>query len=147
MIRNATTDDFSEIEKMASQFWPDAGFDVPYKEGSAMFYIKLAYNQSLLIVAEKDNELVGFAAGAKSPLMGNSDFTAGSELAWWVHPDHRGGKLGIQLLQGLEQAAKEAGCHYWSMIFMQSSMPDTIKGIYEKMGYKLQETTYLKRIR
>ena len=147
MIRNATTDDFPKIEKMASQFWPDAGFDVPYKDGSSMFYIKLAYNQSLLIVAKKDGELVGFAAGAKSPLMGNSDYMAGSELAWWVHPDHRGGKLGIQLLQGLEQAAKDAGCHYWSMIFMQSSMPDTIKGIYEKMGYKLQETTYLKRIK
>jgi GNAT superfamily N-acetyltransferase len=133
---------------MAAEFWQHAGFNVPYKLGSAQFYINIAHDQGLLIVAEKqgqkEGQLVGFAAGAKAPLMGNSDFSVGSELAWWIQPEHRGGKLGIQLLKALEQAAKAAGCDFWSMLYMESSMPDTIKQMYQKMGYKLQETSYLK---
>ena len=146
MIRQATEKDFSGIEKMATEFWQHSGFDVPYKQGSALFYMQIAFDQGLLLVAVKNAELVGFAAGAKSPLMGNSDYTVGSELAWWLQPAHRGGRLGIELLKGLETAAKEAGCDYFSMMYMQSSMPEAVKRIYQKMGYTLQETTYIKRI-
>jgi len=146
MIRAALESDFNDIETMAAEFWQHAGFGVPYKAGSAHFYIKAAYDQQLLIVAEKNQKLVGFAAGATAPLMGNSDYIVGTELAWWVQPEHRNSKLGHRLLKSLEQAAKVAGCDFWSMLYMESSMPGTIKKIYKQMGYKLQETTYLKRL-
>lgn len=145
-IRAALESDFNDIETMAAEFWQHAGFDVPYKAGSAQLYIKIAFDQQLLLVAEKDHELIGFAAGATAPLMGNLDYTVGTELAWWVQPAHRGGKLGIQLLKALEVAAKAAGCDFWGMLYMESSMPGNIKKIYQKMGYRLQETTYLKRL-
>lgn len=146
MIRPATEADFASIETMGAEFWQHAGFDVPYKAGSAQFYTKLAFDQQLLLVVEKDHEVIGFAAGATAPLMGNSDYTVGTELVWWLQPQHRGGKLGIQLLKALEAAAKAAGCDFWAMLYMESSMPEAIEKIYQKMGYQLQETTYLKRL-
>ena len=90
-IRAALESDFNDIETMAAEFWQHAGFDVPYKAGSARFYTKVAFDQQLLLVVEKDHELIGFAAGATAPLMGNSDYTVGTELVWWVQPAHRGG--------------------------------------------------------
>ena len=106
----------------------------------------IAFDQGLLLVAESGGQVVGFAAGALSPLMGNNDYLAGSELAWWVEPEHRGGRLGIQLMKGLENAARTAGCDFWSMIYMQSCMPEAVERMYQKMGYVLKETTYGKRL-
>jgi predicted N-acetyltransferase YhbS len=146
LIRLATKDDYPAIENHAEAFWLHAPFDVPYKKGSAIFYMDIAFEQGLLLVAEIGGQVVGFAAGALSPLMGNNDYLAGSELAWWVEPEHRGGRLGIQLMKGLESAARTAGCDFWSMIYMESCMPEAIERMYQKMGYVLKETTYGKRL-
>jgi GNAT superfamily N-acetyltransferase len=67
-------------------------------------------------------------------------------LAWWVAPEHRGGTAGIKLLKRLESAAKEKGCVYWSMAFMETSMPSVVKKMYEKLNYELKETSYGKRL-
>ena len=146
MIRVATPDDFSAIEAHAKEFWSHSYFDMPYRDGSALPYIELCLSHELLLVADIDGEVVGFAAGCKAPLMGDSEITHGTELAWWVAPEHRGGRLGIQLLKGMEDAAREAGCSYWSMVYMESSMPETVREIYLKLGYRLNETTYGKRL-
>jgi predicted N-acetyltransferase YhbS len=146
MIRHATKDDYPAIEKHAEAFWVHAPFDVPYKKGSAIFYMDIALDQGLLLVAEIDDQIVGFAAGALSPLMGNNDYLNGSELAWWIEPEYRGGRLGIQLMKGLENAAREAGCTFWNMIYMESCMPEAIEGMYQKMSYQRKETTYGKRL-
>jgi len=146
LIRPATKDDYPAIESHAEEFWAHAPFDVPYKSGSAIFYMDIAYEQGLLLVAEHQGEVVGFAAGACSPLMGNDDYIIGSELAWWIDPAHRGGRLGIALLMALEVAAKESGCAIWNMIYMESCMPKIIEKMYQKMGYTLKETTYSKRL-
>ena len=146
MIRLATKDDYPAIEVGAKEFWADAPFDVPYKDGSAIFYMDIALSHGLLMVAECDGKIVGFAAGATAPLMGNDDYLVGSELAWWVAPEHRGGRLGIQLLKAIEAAAKDIGCDFWNMIYMESCMPKTIEKMYLKMGYELKETAYGKRI-
>ena len=146
MIRPATKDDYPAIEAGAKRFWEHAPFDVPYKDGSALFYMDIAYDHGLLLVAEHDGEIVGFAAGALAPMMGNNDYLVGSELAWWIEPEHRGGRLGIQLMKSLEAAAAANGCTFWSMIYMESCMPKVIEKMYLKMGYELKETTYGKRL-
>ena len=146
MIRDAIKADFPAIELHAARFWQETGFDEPYQAGSALFYMDIAFDQGLLLVAEHGGEVVGFAAGALSPLMGNNDYLSGSELAWWIEPEHRGGRLGIQLMKELESAARTAGCDFWNMIYMQSCMPEAIEKMYQKMGYVLKETTYGKRL-
>ena len=146
MIRHATKDDYLVIEEMAKSFFELAYFGVPYKAGSALFYMDMALEQNLLLVAELNGEVVGFAGGLLFPLIGNNDYMNGSEMAWWVEPEYRGGRLGIQLMQALEKAAKEAGCTFWHMVFMETSMPEEVEKIYQKMGYKNRETSYGKRL-
>ena len=146
MIRAAAPEDFPAIEAHSKLFWGHTYFDEAYKDGSALPYIELCHSHNLLLVAEVDAVIVGFAAGCKAQLMGDSSIIHGSELAWWVDEEHRGGRLGIQLLRGLELAAKAAGCSYWSMVYLESSMPDSIRKIYLKMGYQLNETVYGKRL-
>lgn len=146
MIRIATIDDYADLELMCAEFWEHAPYDVEYKAGSATPFLELCLSHGLLFVAENDQEIIGFTAGVTVPLMGNSDVLHGTELAWWVSPQHRGGSAGIKLLMALEGAARELGCVYWSMVFMETSMPEAVRGMYDKLGYELKETSYGKRL-
>jgi GNAT superfamily N-acetyltransferase len=146
MIRLATKDDYNALDKMCFEFWEHAPYDVAYKAGSAINTFDLCLSQGLLFVAEINQEIIGFTAGIAVPLLGNMDVLHGTELAWWVAPEHRGGTAGIKLLKRLESAAKEKGCVYWSMAFMETSMPSVVKKMYEKLNYELKETSYGKRL-
>lgn len=146
MIRPATEEDFAAIEAMSERFWEETWFNVPYKKDSALPYIEAAHDYGLLFVAVK-GDIIGFSAGVCTPLMGNSDYLQGVELAWWMAPEHRKSKDGIRLLEALEHKAKEIGCTFWSMIALDSSMPETVKNIYQRRGYVPQEQTFSKRLR
>tara|TARA_R110000803_G_scaffold187624_1_gene249983 strand:- start:83 stop:523 length:441 start_codon:yes stop_codon:yes gene_type:complete len=146
MIRTATVNDFAKLELMCAEFWQHAPYDVEYKAGSATPFLEMCLSHELLFVAEKDGDIIGFTAGCTIPLMGNIEILHGTELAWWVNPQHRGGSAGIRLLMALEDAARELGCMYWSMVFMETSMPKTVRGMYERLGYELKETSYGKRL-
>lgn len=147
MIRDAVEADFPEIERHCARFWKETQFnDVPYVDGASIPYIKIALEHDLLFVLERGGEIVGFSAGCVAPLMGDSSRLSGTELAWWVDPEHRKGGGGIGLLKALESRARELGCEYWNMIAMQSSMPTQIESIYLKMGYNKGESTYTKRL-
>jgi len=148
MVRHATKDDFAIIEQMAAKLWSKSGFPkIPYKAGSATLYMQIAFDQNLLLVVEVGGEIVGAAAGSMAPMLGDSDVYIGSELAWWIEEKHRRGGAGITLLQGLEKAAKDAGCDVWCMFYMQSSMPVEVEAMYKSQGYKLKETVYMKDLK
>lgn len=68
-----------------------------------------------------------------------------AEVAWYVRPTARGG-AGIKLLEAAINYCELKGIHALSMVYMQSSMPESIAKIYDKLGFKLKETTYMKRI-
>lgn len=146
MIRDATKEDFSAIELHAARFWQETEFDEPYQSGSALFYMNIAFDQELLIVAERDGKVIGFAAGCYSPLMGDNSILAGTEMAWWIDPLHRNSRDGIGLLKGLESKAKKVGCKYWNMVSLESSMPQEIQKIYHRMGYLHTESSFMKRL-
>ena len=149
MIREATKEDYPAIEKHAKRFWEETVYHkegIPYEDGSAIMYMDVAYQQGLLFVSEVDGEVVGFTAGATAPLLGSKSTYSGSEIAWWVDPEHRKSREGLELLKALEEGAKELGCSYWNMVSMQSSMPEQIEKVYKRMGYKHVETAYQKGI-
>ena len=146
MIRAGETSDIPAIVEMARQFWQHTQYDDDYQPEAVEGMSQACIDSGLMSVLVVDDKVEGFACGLKGPLLANFDVLAGVEVAWWVNPDHRAGRNGIALLKHIEKAAKDAGLKYWSMIFMQSSMPDAIEQIYIKMGYKKAETTYTKRL-
>ena len=142
MVRAGQESDFDKLVAMSETFWANTMYDEDFCPDTCHRMLSLCLVQGLLSVVEIDGEPVGFACGIKGALLGNSQVSSGTELAWWVEPEHRGGRNGIALLKHLEGLARDAGIKYWNMIFMDSSMPEAVEGIYKKMGYRKSETVY-----
>ena len=146
MIRKATESDFNAIADMGLEFLQCSPYGVASDKDSLIVFAQMCLDQGLLCVAEINGEVVGFAAGTKGPYIGNLNYSVGTEIAWWVNPDHRKGTIGVKLMRFLEKMAKDSGIDFWNMMFLENSMPDVIEGIYQKDGYQKAETNYMKRL-
>lgn len=144
MIRKAAPADYGDILDLCEEFWTHTMFDEPFDRSHTMKMVNLANEHELLAVAISEGEIVGFAAGIKAPLLGSPEAMVGTELAWWVSPLCRGGTIGFKLLHFMEDLAKNAGIKYWSMVSMESSMPEQVNAMYERSGYIKSETTFTK---
>jgi N-acetylglutamate synthase-like GNAT family acetyltransferase len=146
MIRLATEDDFPAIIELCREFWTHTQFSEDFDAEHCLGMVKLSHDHELLAVLVVNDIVQGFCAAVKSFLLASTQAMTATELAWWVNPDHRGGKNGVVLLQFMEQLAKDQGIKYWSMVSMESSMPETINRMYERLGYTKSETIYTKVI-
>lgn len=143
-IRKATEEDFDEILNMASRFWGETQFSEEFEKDHTIHMVRLSLDHDLLVVAEIESNLVGFCAGVKSYILGSTKAMCATETAYWINPEHRAGKNGIALLLFMEKLVKEQGIKYWTMVSMQSSMPEVVGRMYEKLGYVHSETCYTK---
>jgi GNAT superfamily N-acetyltransferase len=102
----------------------------------------------MLLLISPEGEPVGALAAQKMyhpPFM----YPMASEVVWWVEPKHRKGSVPMQMLKAYEYWAEKQGCRYVSVGFMRRFKPgkeDQMKKVYNKMGYSLQEETYVKEI-
>lgn len=144
MIRRATEADFESILDMSARFWLETQFTEPFERAHTLNMVEMAYDHELLAVVDINGECVGFCAAIKAYTMGSTKALCATELAWWLNPEHRRGKNGIALLLFMEELVKEQGVKYWTMISMQSSMPEEVGRMYERMGYVHSETSYTK---
>lgn len=146
IIRAADEQDFPAMAEYGRDWWQQTEFSrvVPYNAQSVVATLRKLAAQNMLVVAEHDLDVVGFVGGAVAPMYMNDDYLMGNELFWWVHPDHRKAGVGAALLDGIEKAAKAAGCTFWSMMAMQCMDPERAGALYERAGYKWVERTYAK---
>lgn len=144
MIRAATERDFEQILEMSAKFWIETQFTEPFEPDHTLKMVEMAYDHGLLAVVDIDGLCVGFCAGVKSFILGSTKAMCATELAWWLNPEYRGGKNGVALLQFMEGLVKEQGIKYWTMVSMESSMPEQVGRMYEKLGYVRSETCYTK---
>lgn len=146
MIRLGTKKDIPAIIDMARDFWVNTDFDDVFDPDQVAGMAEACIGQGLMVVLEVDGSVCGFCCGVMGPMLACGSSYMGSEMAWWVNPEHRRGGGGVGLLEAIEKQAKKMGCKYWNMVFMESSMPETVKGIYKEMGYKKTETSHTKRL-
>jgi hypothetical protein len=144
MIRKATPEDFDKILDMSAEFWLHTQFTEPFERDHTLIMVEMAYDHGLLAVVEIDNQCVGFCAGVKSYILGSSQAMCATELAWWINKEFRRHKNGIALLHFMEGLVKEQNIKYWTMVTMQSSMPEQVAEMYESEGYVRSETGYTK---
>jgi GNAT superfamily N-acetyltransferase len=128
---------------MCGRFWEHTLFDEPFDSEHTRTMVEMALEHGLLAVVDLDG-LVGFVAGVKSFLIGSKEAMYGTELAWWIEPEHRKGRLGIDLMLTIEEMAKSEGIKYWTMASMESSNPEVSNKIYSRLGYKKSETYWTK---
>ena len=146
MIRHADKNDIPKILEMSAKFWLRTQFDEPFNAEHTQAMVEMAISHGLLAVLVVDGSVNGFVAGIKSFLLGSQEAICATELAWWVEPEHRKGRNGVALVKFIENAAKEQGVKYWTMVSMQSSEPEQANSLYKALGYELSEESHTKRL-
>jgi GNAT superfamily N-acetyltransferase len=144
MIRNSTPEDFDAIMDMSAEFWKMTNFDEPFDKDHTRVMVELCYDHGLQAVVEIDGKVCGFISAVSSFVLGSPKAKVASEIGFWLNPDVRGNMIAPDLIRYLERLCAEQGVKYLSLVFMESSMPEKVKSLYESLGYKLQETVYMK---
>lgn len=143
-IRHALPSDTEALVALGLAFVRDS----PYTEHVAenpdqirkVIAFLLAQPNSTILVAEQDGAVIGLIGLAIVPHLWSGIPTAG-ELAFCVHPDHRG-TVGIRLLKAAETWAGESGAQAISMI----APSERAERLYTRLGYGFLESNFTKRI-
>jgi GNAT superfamily N-acetyltransferase len=123
----------------SSEFLNDFNMEV-FKKSWSMF---LNDGDGVIFVSRKDGEITGTIGGCKYPDPNSGEMLA-TEFFWFVNPESRGD--GLKLLKTFEKWAEEEGCKKVIMVHLSDSMPEKVKHIYERFGYKAAETHYIKEV-
>ena len=110
----------------------------PCAESIVATAVGMIQGDRAVILMQGDYAMVGAVC---VPHFFNKGKIIATELFWWVDEGHRGAGIGIQLLKGVESWAKGMGAGRLSMVTMHQA---DVSGLYEKQGFELFESTYIK---
>jgi len=150
MLKIATWDDYQNIIAMISRFASDSPYhDVYVDTGKLTNTVRGILEgdraKSIILLYIVDDRIVGMLAATTSELVINYDKIA-HELMWWVEPEYRGGRAGIELLKAFEFWAKKIGCTKIQMSLVETEDAPKVQRIYTKFGYTPVERAFLKDI-
>ena len=149
MIRKATLDDVARIAELGALFHAEAGWgdicEYVCEDTEKTLRYLVEDNNGILLVAERDGEIVGMCGGLAHPIYFNHAHKSGQELFWWVKPDCRGG-VGKALFDAMEDEARRLGCTSWAMTALDKVQPELTGRLYRRRGYRASEHSYIKRL-
>lgn len=147
MIRPAQPDDMVRLVEMGRAFNEEAGYaeTVPFDPLSFGHTLAALAVAGLLVVAERDGNVIGMAAADVAPSICNHSIRLGREAFWYVEPDHRKG-VGKQLLNALECAARNHGATFFDVVAEDGKRSRALARIYEHAGFSPVERTFRKRL-
>ena len=146
MIRPATLDDLHDLIALAATFFCEhpisrhVTFSAADVSTAAAACIENP--DALILVGEKDGQVVGVIALIVTPCFYNTRALAATEVMWFIHPAHRGGSMAFRLLQAAEEWAESRGAVFLAMV--AHSYNPSVSSIYERRGYLPYEISYLK---
>lgn len=106
-------------------------------------FVQLVFDMGVILVVEGEGEagLVGMLGLVVIPHP-MSGLDEAAEVAWWIEPEHRGGRTAYNLLCAAEEWARHRGVGCLKMV-APSDSPNT-GTFYEQLGYQAVETVYQK---
>ena len=142
-VRPILPDEIPGLFDMADMFFSESSFLVGFDRD---VFVRswtgfLDGGNGIIFVVEVAGIFVGALGALKFQDPNNGNLIA-SELFWYVRPEHRG--KGLDLLAAFENWADDAGCQQKTMVYLTDSMPDQVKRIYERKGYRAMEIHYTK---
>ena len=133
--------DIPKLVPLAHEFIAESGGDIPFKPEH---FIKTwgdiyAADSGSIIKIEKDGEIIGALGFLVYPDILSGELKS-TEAFWFVKKEYRG--VGIELLNEFERISKSIGVKRIMMIHLKNLMPEKVKAIYLKKGYREVETQY-----
>jgi len=107
------------------------------------WFFTIENGRGKILALKKDDKFIGAIGLLVSPSFEDGVMTC-MESFWYVDENHRG--QGLKLLIKGQQVAKEMGAKRMMMVYLENSMPEKVRSIYERMDYKLIQTTYFKEL-
>lgn len=150
MLKIATWDDYVYIKRMCLNFakaspYSDVTIDIEKLEEIIGGMIDEDKTKVIVVLGLKDNIPVGIMAAQTSEMLFNRELMA-QEVVYWIEPEHRGGRLALELLEAFEFWAKKVGCKYLNLSALETEHIDKVSKLYNRRGYDLSERAFLKRI-
>ena len=143
-IREATVDDIDAIQRVAQESWtrdyPDILSRESMAEGLDDWYSderirdSIAWARALMLVAERDDEIVGFAHATW-----DINANVGNILRVYVGPDSRGEGIGQRLLEETCLTLFEQGIDRINAMVLDAN--ELGKAFYSDFGFERAETT------
>lgn len=132
---------------LGSFFNQELGELVKFDAGKAINLIKAAAEKDsdfFLITLNTEETIVGLLGGCVTtpPFSGTKIAT---EIIWYVRPEYRGSIKSLRMIKEFETWAKEQGAEHVAMVAQENSGSDPAR-VYERLGYKLAERTFTKRL-
>lgn len=148
-IRQATLADVPAIVAMSERFYAATEFPArlrfPFDPGTVEKIAADLARDHVMLVAEGDGQLVGMVGLYVLPFMFNAGHRSAHEIVWWVNPDAQGAGVGKALLAAIDAACANKGAEAIYMVHLASSPPQAA-ALYERLGYALTESSYVKRL-
>jgi GNAT superfamily N-acetyltransferase len=147
VIRSACASDVDVVQRMAARFLSAEG---PYGDrfradpdriAALVTHLTTATAAAAGFIAEQDGQAVGMFGvfSFVHPIIGD---VIASELCWWIEPEARGSRIGLELLRAAEDWAKARAAVWMEMI----APNERVGQFYERLGYARTDVHYLKRL-
>lgn len=149
MIRPAIPNDIFHLIDMGEAFHREAGIAarderLAFDKDSFSYTAAMLMNAGLLLVMEKNGDVVAMAALDGAPCWFNRNYTMGREQFWYVKPEHRGRGSHL-LLEALEALAKARGIQMFDVVAEEAGARSQVLGrFYRKAGYAQAEHVFRK---
>jgi len=148
MIRQANKFDMEHIVRMLKSYRDKAPAqflkDANNREHIDKMLGNILAGAGFILLAEKNEDVVGMVIAAQHPNIWNPDVTQVSEIAFWIDEEHRGGKLAHRLLHGYIQQCEEWKQKNRIQFFSISKMISSPDLSYDKFGFEKLEETWIK---
>lgn len=147
-LKLAEESDWPEVLRMSRAFHEFSPYNhIPFSEIKIRrifeSYLKDP-NRVIVILGEFDGEIKGVIVALVDEFYFSTERTAG-EIIWWVDEDVRGSPLGKNLFDAFEYWGRQVGAKFINCT--NTSGTTDLGRFYEKHGYHLAESVYIKEIK
>ena len=148
MIRKGNKFDIPFIVEMLKNYRDAAPLKVLNEANDKEYIEQLLFNlivgSGFILLAEKDNVIIGIIIAGIIPNIWNPKVKQCSEIAYWVEPEFRGSTAGYRLLKSYIAECDKMMESGKIQMYTMSKMVNSPDLKYEKFGLSKLEETWVK---
>jgi hypothetical protein len=132
----------AEIDGYLKAHWDEIALDhdaIPLDKDEESYRLLADSGALHILTVRKDGELVGYIAGLVRPHLHYASSLHCFTDVFWIRPDCRKGRIGIELFKAYQKSLKTRGV---KKCFIASKVHLDLSKIFERLGWRKTETVY-----